>query len=349
MSTVATTPTETPVDTNAGKPNDPTSESSDVVRGLQTTVHEMSRRLAQYEAIEQLEETKKREQLQPLVGKAQTFVDDTNMLVAESEREQFAPDFEKAKSLYGEIATMPRADMERFQPLLVIASKASGTTDQIKELHRKLDEASTTLKRKCEENEQLSENCRKQQVTIQDVTKLSETRQAQLESTTKELQMHQARASRHDFSTPSIRQYNNGIDAMRKHVGSTQSHAEVHHNISTAPPPTELANNGKAPAAINNLDAAERATVMPHMASTLTTTTMCASAGGSSSSAGSSDPPPTSTPSSMLEHVGQLSHFFMTRSTPTTSGRIPSSLRPANSQNDNSTMSDADRVLAFMR
>ena len=313
MSSADTTNTTEPMDTTKDAAKD--TESS-IIRTMQDKINELQAKTAHYEAKEAQEHAAKQEELRKNMDETNMFFNRVCSSVAESERERVMENAAKARTLLNEVPNMDTFEMAKHAPLVAITCHASQTFKKMDALEEANKATSDSLKRALEELETCKEEIVKERKISSEATQLAEARQQSLEKLSNEYQQVIARASRHDFSNPGQKQYEQALEDMKKYMHSKNVKAEV--------APTEI-KTGTVPE--------ERNMIKPE--TNLVSTSLCASAGSSSE-----PEKPT-----LNQHVDYLTNLFRAHGTPSLNVHAPSRLT---AQQD-APMTDAQAFLAQKR
>lgn len=330
-------------------------EKSKVIMDLERTIREQSQKLAAYQAEEEYKLTQNREDMRNQLKEVPNFFNAVKASLPDQEQASFNDEMMKAQTFLESVPAMDKIDMARHAPLVTVACKASGTLLAMENLRKENQDKDLALKRSLESGEEKDKELAKRQKDIDYLTQLAENRQSELEKQVKEYQDLVTRVSRHDFSAPATREYNSGIEAMRKHTASqldTKTTVPPATNTTNVPVPTESTNqipaqdkaNGKAPMMATGMSASERA-LLGGGSNGLTTTTLNASAGSAGSS--SNDATPHNGINTMHDHVRSLRDMVLSNSKPSTQVFSVPSARGAS--NSDAQMSDAERILSALR
>lgn len=333
---------------------------SKVIMNLERTIREQSQKLAAYQAEEEYKLRQNREDMRKQLQEVPNFFNAVKASLPDQEQASFNDDMIKAQTFLESVPAMDKIDMARHAPLVTVACKASGTLIAMDNLRKENQDKDLALKRALESGEEKDKELAKRQKDIDYLTQLAENRQSELEKQVKEYQDLVTRVSRHDFSAPATREYNSGIEAMRKHTASqldtkttiasptTTKTATIDSTESTNQAPQLDKSNGKAPVMATGMSASERALLggIGGVGSNgLTTTTLNASAGSAGSS--SNDNSSHNGIHTMHDHVRSLRDMVLSNSKPSTQVFSVPSARGAS--NPDAQMSDAERILSALR
>lgn len=324
-------------------------QKSKVIMDLERTIREQSQKLAAYQAEEEYKLTKNREDMRKQLQDVPQFFNAVKDSLPDQEQASFHDDMMKAQTFLESVPSMDKIDMARHAPLVTVACKASGTLLAMENLRKDNQDKDLALKRSLEAGEEKDKELSKRQKDIDYLTELAENRQAELEKQVKKYQELVTRVERHDFSAPATREYNSGIEAMRKHTAS-QLETKTKTELPTSSEPiakesSAETTNGKAPVMTTGMSAAERALVNGVGSNGLTTTTLNASIG--SAGASSNDVVSHHGMNPMHDHVRSLRNMIISNSKPSTQVFSVPSARGAS--NADVQMSDAERILSALR
>lgn len=322
----------------------PEDQKSKVIMDLERTIREQSQKLAAYQAEEEYKLTKNREDMRKKLETVPKFFDAIKASLPDQEQETFGEDMLKAQTFLQSVPNMDKIDMDRHAPLVTVACKASGTLLAMETLRKDNQDKDLALKRSLESGEEKDRELAKRQKDIDHLTQLAESRQAELEKQVKEYQDLVTRVSRHDFSAPAMREYNNGMEAMRKHAASKMEVVKT--ETPAVATDTTVKTNDKAPIMASGMSATERALLTGGATTnSLMTTTLNASA-GSNEDTTKYNPNHNPPNASMHDHVRSLREMVLSNSKPST--QIYSAQSRGASSSD-APMTDTERILAAIR
>lgn len=314
--------------------------TSDTIAKLNEQLLEQTKRLAAFEAKEKHDEDRHREEISRYSGKVQAFMTGVEHMVDEKEGD-FGPDvkedLQKAREFYNSIPSMTIDKIHEFRPLMTVACKASAAYEKIEEMKSTTLEKDKALKRSLEEGEVKDAEIQRLRRDNSEITQLAEERQRQCEAVVRQLHDVSQRASKHDFSAPVQRQYQQNMLNMQNHLSKYKQIESD--NIPAQKTPDVTANNTMYTSTCSQ-EATNQA--LPGTSGlNLTRTLLNASAGSN----GTTEPAKNAHNFHYMDHVNHLSNMVRSNGVASTTVHYGKVAQMGGSSSS-SHLSDADIVMA---